>query len=130
MSAQAQEPLTPVAPRRVVATEAALRALEGLRATRGPVAIFQSGGCCDGSTPMCFRQGQLMVSPNDVLLGQLDGCPFYIDRRQFEIVRHSQLVLDVAPGDPEGFSLPAGENAHFVVRSRLFSQAEEAALAR
>ena len=118
-----------VPPARVVATEAALRALGRLQAARGTVVIFQSGGCCDGSSPLCFLEGQLAVSPRDVLLGELAGCRFYIDARQFDVVRHSQLVLDVAPGAPEGFSLPAGEDdAHFVVTSRLFTDEEEAAL--
>jgi len=116
-------------PPRVVATEAALRALERLQAARGSVIMFQSGGCCDGSSPLCFLAGQLAVSPADVLLGELAGCRFYIDARQFEVVRRSQLVLDVAPGAPEGFSLPAGEDeAHFVITSRLFTDEEERAL--
>jgi uncharacterized protein len=119
----------PVPPPRVVATEAALRAIGRLRDERGPVVIFQSGGCCDGSIPLCFRKGELPVSPGDVLLGEPGGCPVYIDARQFAVVRDSQLVLDVAPGDPEGFSLPAGEQEHFVVTSRRFTEDELAALA-
>ncbi len=116
-------------PPRVVATEAALRAIGRLRAATGPVVIFQSGGCCDGSTPMCFKKSELPVSPSDVLLGEPGGCPVYIDNRQFAVVRDSQLVLDVAPGDPEGFSLPAGEEEHFVTTSRRFTEEELAALA-
>lgn len=116
-------------PARVVATEAALQALVGLQAARGPVIIFQSGGCCDGTSPLCFPKGQLAISPHDVLLGELAGCPYYIDARQFEVVRHCQLVLDVAPGNPEGFSLPAGDDAHFIVSSRLLTEEEEDALA-
>ncbi|MGA2932849.1 MAG: DUF779 domain-containing protein, partial [Acidimicrobiales bacterium] len=94
----------------------------------GSVIFFQSGGCCDGSLPMCFVEGQLAIAPRDVLLGEPGGCRFYIDHRQFEVVRHTQLVLDVAPGAPEGFSLPAGDDAHFVIRSRLFTDEEDRVL--
>ena len=112
----------------MIATGAALDAIGRLRHELGPLVLFQSGGCCDGSIPLCFREGQLIVSPADVLLGDVGGIPFYIDPRQFEVVRGCQLVLDIAPGDPEGFSLPAGENAHFVVTSRMFSEEEMRAL--
>ncbi len=78
---------------------------------------------------MCFVEGQFTIAPRDVLLGEPGGSRFYIDHRQYEVVRHTQLVLDVASGAPEGFSLPAGDDAHFVIRSRLFSDEEEAALA-
>ncbi len=121
--------MTASPPPRVVATAAALQAISRLQAARGPLMFFQSGGCCDGSLPLCFMEGQLAIAPRDVLLGEPGGSCFYIDHRQFEVVRHSQLILDVAPGAPEGFSLPAGDNAHFVIRSRVFSQTEEAALA-
>ena len=103
----------------VVATEAALKAIRRLRAAVGPVMFFQSGGCCDGSVPMCFRDGEFVVADWDLLLGTLDGCPFYIDPRQFEAWNAPSLTLDVEPGLPEGFSLPAGDDAHFVTRSRV-----------
>ncbi len=106
-------------PQPVVATEAALKAIRRLRAAVGPVMFFQSGGCCDGSVPMCFRDGEFLVADRDLLLGTLDGCPFYIDPRQFEAWRAPVLTLDVEPGLPEGFSLPAGDDAHFVTRSRM-----------
>jgi hypothetical protein len=117
-------------PPRVVATDEALQAIARLRAGRGPIVFFQSGGCCDGSLPMCFSEGELHIGPRDVLLGEPGGSAFYIDHRQFEVVRHTQLILDVAPGAPEGFSLPAGEDAHFIIRSRLFTDEDEAALAQ
>src|SRR5271157_2138956 len=116
-------------PPRVVATPAALQAIARLQAAQGSVIFFLSGGCCDGSLPMCFAEGQLTIAPRDLLLGEPGGCSFYIDHRQFEVVRHTQLLLDVAPGAPEGFSLPAGDDAHFVVRSRVFDEREETALA-
>jgi uncharacterized protein len=103
----------------VVATPAACAAIEGLVHERGPIMFFQSGGCCDGSLPICFTEGEFVVSDHDVLLGYVDGYPFYIDHRQHEVWKHTQLILDVGEGDPEGFSLPAGDNKHFVIRSRV-----------
>ena len=107
----------------VIATPAALQAIARLKAERGPLMFFQSGGCCDGSLPMCFAQGELLTGDNDVLLGVIEGSAFYIDSRQYEAWKHTQLILDVDDGAPEGFSLPAGDNAHFITRSRLFADA-------
>jgi len=110
----------------VVATPAALAAIEQLVRDQGPLLFFQSGGCCDGSMPMCFGEGEFVLGENDVLLGDVGGCPFYIDHRQYAVWKHTQLILDVGEGDPEGFSLPAGENRHFVTRSRVFGTDERA----
>jgi hypothetical protein len=109
----------------VVATTAALDAIAQLVEQRGPVMFFQSGGCCDGSLPMCFEDGELVIGPHDVLLGRVGGCPFYIDGRQHEVWKHTQLVLDVGNGAPEGFSLPAGTDAHFVIRSKVLATEQE-----
>ena len=109
---------------RVVATPAALEAIGTLVAQRGPLMFFQSGGCCDGSLPMCFNDGELIIGDHDVLLGRVGGCPFYIDGRQFEAWKHTQLILGVSTGAPEGFSLPAGEDTHFVITSRAFAPDE------
>jgi uncharacterized protein (DUF779 family) len=79
--------------------------------------FIQSGGCCAGSTPMCYADGEFVIGDIDVLLGDVDGCPFYIDRRLDEAWHQEQFILDVAAGDPEDFSLPAGNNLHFVTRS-------------
>lgn len=103
----------------VMATPAALAAVAHLVAERGPVMFFQSGGCCDGSLPICFDDGEFLIGDHDVLLGSLGGCPFYIDGRQYELWRHTQLILDVGEGAPEGFSLPAGDDGHFITRSRV-----------
>ena len=97
-------------------------------AEHGPVMFFQSGGCCDGSLPLCFEVGEFIVGSHDVLLGEVAGCPFYIDHRQFEAWRHTQLILGVAEGEPEGFSLPAGRDSHFVIASRVFDVDELRAL--
>ena len=113
---------------RVVATVAALEAIDGMVAENGPLLFFQSGGCCDGSLPMCFDAGEFIIGLHDVHLGDVGSCPFYIDGRQFEVWKHTQLILDVAAGDPEGFSLPAGPGRHFVVRSRVFTVDELAVL--
>lgn len=112
----------------VVATPRAVEALRRLRAERGPVMLFQSGGCCDGSLPLCLDEGELIVGDGDIVLAVLEGCPFYIDRRQYEAWKTTQLILDVDDGLPEGFSLPAGPDAHFVTQSRVFSPTELAQL--
>ena len=111
---------------RVTATEAAIEAIEGLKAARGPLMFFQSGGCCDGSLPLCFALGELLIGDQDVLLGEVGGCPFYIDGRQYEVWKHTQLILDVGQGEPEGFSLPAGDDAHFIIWSRVCRPDEQA----
>ena len=109
---------------RVTATPAALAAIADLVGRRGPLMFFQSGGCCDGSLPMCFDDGELVIGEHDVLLGTVGGCPFYIDHRQYEAWKHTQLILDVGAGEPEGFSLPAGEDQHFIITSRVFDDDE------
>jgi uncharacterized protein (DUF779 family) len=113
---------------RVVATSAALEAIAQLVAESGPFMFFQSGGCCDGSLPMCFADGEFVIGSHDVLLGEVGGCPFYIDARQYQVWKHTQLILDVGVGEPEGFSLAAGEDRHFVILSRVFTATEQAAL--
>ena len=109
----------PIAEPAVIATPAALEAIAHLVAARGPIMFFQSGGCCDGSLPMCFADGELVVGEHDVLLGVLGGASFYIDHRQHAAWKHTQLILDVAGGEPEGFSLAAGPDQHFITRSRV-----------
>ena len=76
--------------------------------------FVQSGGCCDGSLPLCFPLGDFAVGPHDVLLGEVGGCPFYIQKTQDDAWGQPHFTLDVAPGLPEGFSLAAGDDAHFV----------------
>ncbi|HVC69176.1 MAG TPA: DUF779 domain-containing protein [Acidimicrobiales bacterium] len=108
----------------MIATPEALEAITRLVEQRGPVMFFQSGGCCDGSLPLCFDDGELVIGDHDVLLGRLGGCPFYIDGRQFEVWKHTQLIVGVGDGSPEGFSLPAGDDKHFVITSRIFTPDE------
>lgn len=108
----------PLSSGRAAATPAARAAIARLRtAGVGQVMFVQSGGCCAGSAPMCYPDGEFLVGDNDVLLGVLDGCPFYIDRRLDEAWHQQRYVLDVAAGAPEGFSLGAGDGLHFVTRT-------------
>ncbi|WP_434030028.1 DUF779 domain-containing protein [[Pseudomonas] boreopolis] len=120
-------PEAPVPPQ-VVATPAALALIERLRARHGPLLFHQSGGCCDGSSPMCFPVGEFVVGDRDVLLGRIGGARFYIGPAQFEYWKHTQLVIDVVEGRGGMFSLENGEGVRFLVRSRLFTEAELAAL--
>ena len=100
---------------RISATPAARRRPMASRAARGAGLMFvQSAGCCAGSVPMCFPAGEFLTGGMDLLLGVIEGCPFYIDARIYRSWDHPQLVLDVAPGDPEGFSLGPGGGLHFV----------------
>ncbi len=115
---------------RVTATPSAVDAIARLRERRGPLVFYQSGGCCGGSEPMCFDEGDFTIGDNDLLLGYVGGCPFYMDPRQYETWRHTQLIVDVGEGDPEGFSLQPEEGRHFVTRSRLFKAEELVTLAR
>ena len=100
---------------KVVATEAALAEVGRLRADHGPLRFFQSGGCCDGSSPICLREGELLLGPGDLPLGQVDGVPFYVDREQFERWNRPELALDVSRGPAAGFSLEALAGVHFTV---------------
>jgi uncharacterized protein (DUF779 family) len=116
-------------PARVVATDAALQMMAELRARHGPLMFFQSGGCCDGSAPMCYPAGEFAVSDSDVLLGELDGVPFHMGAEQFAYWEHTQLIIDVVAGNGGMFSLDNGTGRRFLTRSRLFTDAEVDALA-
>ena len=113
---------------RVSATLAALELLERLRAQHGFLMIHQSGGCCDGSAPMCFAQGEFLVGEADVLVGEIGGVPYYMSRSQFQYWEHTHVILDAIPGNGGMFSLERPTGLRFLVRSRLYSDAEWAAL--
>ena len=115
-------------PLQVMATLPALQLIEKLQARHGELLFHQSGGCCDGSSPMCFAQGEFIVGDRDVRLGEIGGAPFYISPSQFQYWKHTQLIIDVVPGRGGMFSLENGESVRFLVRSRLFSEAEFAQL--
>lgn len=113
---------------RVKATEAASELIRHLRADHGDLLFHQSGGCCDGSAPMCYPVGDFKVGARDVCLGEIEGCPVYIGGKQFEVWKHTQLIIDAVPGRGAGFSLEAPEGMRFLTRSRVFSSEELASL--
>jgi uncharacterized protein (DUF779 family) len=115
-------------PLQVTATPAALELIERLRAQHGPLLFHQSGGCCDGSSPMCYPQDDFIVGDRDVELGEIGGAPFYISPSQFEYWKHTQLIIDVVEGRGGMFSLENGAGVRFLVRSRLFDDSEVSAL--
>jgi uncharacterized protein (DUF779 family) len=113
---------------RVIATEAAEALIRRLQAQHGTLMFYQSHGCCDGSTPMLFVQGEMGLGPNDVQLGEVVGVPFHASVAQMDYLSGSQLTLDVAPGSVGTFSLEDAEGVHFVVTTRLWSDEEWRAL--
>jgi len=113
---------------RVIATPAALALIEQLQRRHGPLMFHQSGGCCDGSSPMCYPAGEFRTGGSDVRLGTIGNVPFYIGAAQFEYWQHTQLIIDVVPGRGGGFSLETPEGVRFLTRSRVFSDAELASL--
>ena len=116
-------------PAQVVATDATLALIEELRGRHGALMFHQSGGCCDGSAPMCYPAGEFKLGARDVLLGHVGGAPFYIGGDQYERWRHTRLTLDVVPGRGSGFSLEAPEGVRFLTRSRVFTDDEVDTLA-
>ncbi|SEP44179.1 hypothetical protein SAMN04487843_12038 [Methylobacterium sp. ap11] len=121
------DPVTDL-PLRVVATPEALDLIETLRRDHGPILFHQSGGCCDGSAPMCYAVGDFLTGDSDVHLGEIGGAEFFISAPQFAYWKHTQLIIDVVPGRGGMFSLENGTGRRFLLRSRLFDDAESAAL--
>jgi len=115
---------------RVLATEAALHLIETLKAKHGPLMFHQSGGCCDGSSPMCYPRGEFLVGDSDVYLGEIGGCPFYMSRAQFAYWEHTQLTIDVVPGRGGMFSLEGPGGLRFLTRSRLYTEEESLELSQ
>jgi len=113
---------------RVIATEKARELIHRLEQVHGPLLFHQSGGCCDGSAPMCYPRAEFRTGPSDVLLGEVAGCPVYIGAAQFELWAHTQLVIDVVAGRGAGFSVEAPEGVRFLTRSRVFSAEEQGIL--
>lgn len=109
---------------RVLATDQALQLIEKLKKIHGPLMFHQSGGCCDGSSPMCYPKGEFRVGESDILLGEIGGAPFYISKDQYEYWKHTQLIIDVVDGRGGMFSLEGPEGKRFLTRSRVFTKEE------
>ncbi|WP_448099485.1 DUF779 domain-containing protein [Luteibacter yeojuensis] len=113
---------------KVIATPAAVVLIERLRERHGALLFHQSGGCCDGSSPMCYPTNDFIVGDRDVLLGTIAGASFYMSPSQYEYWKHTQLIIDVVEGRGGMFSLENGEGLRFLTRSRLFTDEEVGAL--
>ncbi len=113
---------------RVQVTPAAAAVIAKLKTIHGDLLFHQSGGCCDGSAPMCFPRNEFRTGAQDVYLGRIADTPFFIGAAQFEYWRHTQLLIDVVPGRGSGFSVEAPEGVRFLTRSRVFDDAEVAEL--
>ena len=113
---------------RISASPAALELIADLKDQFGDLMFHQSGGCCDGSAPMCFERGDFKIGDSDVLLGEVDGHPFYMSRDQYEYWKHTHLTLDIVPGRGSSFSLEIPSGKRFIIRSRIFTDAEYQAL--
>ncbi len=109
---------------RVVATDAALALIREIQADYPEILFHQSGGCCDGSSPMCYPADDYIVGDRDVKLGEIGGVPVFISESQFDVWKHTQLIIDVVPGRGGMFSLDNGREKRFLTRSRLFGGGE------
>lgn len=110
------------------ATPRALELIRELVARHGALLFHQSGGCCDGSAPMCLQRGELLIGEQDVFLGEIGGQPFYIGGAQFEYWQHTHLIIDVVAGRGGMFSLEGPLGLRFLTRSRVYTAEEEARL--
>ena len=121
----------PLSPTRVSATPAALQLIERLKAEHGDIMFHQTGGCCEGSAPLCLLVGELTIGPMDVKLGEIGGVPFYMSRSQFAFWEHTHLIIDAVPGGgSNAFSLDGGTGWAFLTTSRLYSDEEWAVLSQ
>ncbi|OWW25110.1 UDP-glucose 4-epimerase [Zobellia sp. OII3] len=109
---------------RVLVSDEAKEVIEKLKQTHGKLMFHQSGGCCDGSSPMCFSEGELILNETDIWLGNIADCDFYMAKDQFEYWKHTQLTIDITEGRGASFSLEIPLGVRFVVKSRLFSEQE------
>lgn len=111
--------------KRVLISDAAKEVIDTLRKRFGSELMFhQSGGCCDGSSPMCFEKGDFKVGSQDIWLGEVYGCDFFMSADQFEYWKHTQLTLDVTPGRGSSFSIEIPMGIRFMIRSKLFTSEE------
>jgi uncharacterized protein (DUF779 family) len=114
--------------KRVEVTDAAAELIRELQKDNGPLMFHQSGGCCDGSAPMCFSKGEFRLGGQDVYLGDIEGCGFYMSASQFEYWKHTALLIDVVPGRGSGFSMESPRGVRFLTRSRILEPDEIAFL--
>ncbi|QGH36811.1 DUF779 domain-containing protein [Gracilibacillus salitolerans] len=105
---------------KVLATDEAVELMDQLKEKHGPLMFHQSGGCCDGSSPMCYPRGEFRVGDSDILLGYVNDAPFYMSKDQYEYWKHTQLIIDVVEGRGGMFSLENPEGKRFLIRSRVF----------
>ncbi|MEM6262761.1 MAG: DUF779 domain-containing protein [Bacteroidota bacterium] len=109
---------------RVAITEAAKELLDKIRQQHGKLMFHQSGGCCDGSAPMCFADGDFIVGPSDIKLGTVDGCDFFMASDQFHYWQYTHLTIDIVEGRGASFSLEIPYGYRFIIRSRVFTEEE------
>jgi uncharacterized protein (DUF779 family) len=109
---------------RVLISPAAEQVVRQLQQQYGPLLFHQSGGCCDGSAPMCFEEGDFLLGDADIKLGDIAGCPFYMNKDQFEYWKHTQLTIDITSGRGSSFSLEIPLGMRFITRSRVFTDEE------
>ncbi|PAV30996.1 acetaldehyde dehydrogenase [Virgibacillus profundi] len=114
---------------RVTVTKEALDLINTLKEVHGDLMFHQSGGCCDGSSPMCYQRGELRTGESDLLLGEIGETPFYISKDQYEYWKHTQLIIDAVDGRGGMFSLEGPEGKRFLSRSRVFTEEERTELA-
>jgi len=109
---------------KVITSAEACRLIDQLREKHGPLMFHMSGGCCDGSQPMCFEEGEFKTGSSDMCIGQVNGCNFWIARDQYEYLKHTQLTLDVVAGRGSSFSLEIPLGLRFIIRSRVLADHE------
>jgi len=113
---------------RVAITEKAITVLNQLKAKHGNLIFHQSGGCCDGSSPMILEEGDLYLDESDILLGQLDGVNYYMNQDQFDYWKHTHLTVDITAGRGSSFSLEIPLGVRFIIHSRLLTEEESKVL--
>ena len=111
-------------PKRVAFTPECEELLRTLAKRNGPLMFHQSGGCCDGSQPMCFQKGEFYLGSSDVCLGEIEDCEFWMSKDQFEYLKHTHLTMDVVAGRGSSFSLEIPMGIRFIIKSRLFTDEE------
>jgi uncharacterized protein (DUF779 family) len=109
---------------RVLVSDAAKSVIDTLRQTHGELMFHQSGGCCDGSSPMCFPKGELLINETDIWLGTIHDCDFYMSKDQFEYWKHTQLTINTVAGRGASFSLEIPLGLRFILESRIFTDKE------